>query len=165
METLFNEEIIFHRHDSKTNRCIDIPVRKDFMYLEFLCSYEPKWLDDDSVAQGLIEDGLEKYVPPEYRACYGDWRDYLPVANLVTLSLDHDGIYVGCAHRHDPKQRHIISADFSSPGFLRYPARAGEWRAVINVHAVVSVATHYHLRVNAFDREVATCRASRDPVD
>jgi hypothetical protein len=156
VEILFDEKIVFHRQDAKANRCIDIPVVKDFAYLEFLCSYEAKWLDDDSVAQGFAAEIPAQCASPGYRARYGEWQAAIPVANLVTLSLDHDGIYIGCAHRHAAKQRYIISADFSSPGFLRHAARAGAWRAIINVHAVVSVATHYHLRVNAFERAAST---------
>jgi hypothetical protein len=190
VEVLLDETHCFRREDSKTNLCIPIPVHRDFDSLEFICSYEPKIFADEDIARQLVEEGLEKYVPPEYRERYGNWRDYLPVLNFITLSVDcmrrvHTpppwgdikgmypetntlpkqpypvrsaaGLvdcgerYVGCAHRHTPEQRHIISRHFSSPGFFKTPAAAGAWRAVLNVHAIVSGEVRYHLRVNGLD--------------
>jgi hypothetical protein len=142
-----------HKNDSKTNVCIDIPVEKDYKYFEILCSYTPKNLDNEEEAKKSIEEGLEKYVPAEYRQKYGLWRDYLPVVNLVTLSLDYNGKYLGCAHRHNPCQQHIISKNFSSPGFFKQDTTAGNWRAVLNVHCVASDECDYHLSFTAFDTE------------
>ncbi|QQO09138.1 hypothetical protein [Breznakiella homolactica] len=153
MKVLLDNLYPLHRDDSKTNVSVEIPLDRDYGCLEFLCSYTPKVLENEAEAKDLIEAGLERFIPPEYRERYGGWRDYLPVVNLITLSLDHDEIYVGCAHRHNPEQRHIVSADFSSPGFFRHSASAGVWRAVINVHAVVSDETVYHLTVNAYDKD------------
>ncbi|MDR1903113.1 MAG: hypothetical protein LBQ88_12650 [Treponema sp.] len=149
VEVLLDEIYCFHREDSKTNRCISIPLKEKFDALEFICSYTPKALSDETEAKRLIETGIAVYVPPEYIGQYGIWRDYLPVVNLLTLSIDYNETYVGCAHRHAPEQRHIISAGFSSPGFLKQPALAGNWRAVINVHAVVSNEVQYRLQVHA----------------
>lgn len=151
MEVLLDETHCFRPEDSKTNFCIAIPVHRDFDSLEFICSYEPKTLADEDIARQSVKEGLEKYVPAEYREHYGNWRDYLPILNFVTLSVDYGERYVGCAHRHAPEQRHIISREFSSPGFFKTPAAAGAWRAVLNVHAIVSGEVRYHLQVNGLD--------------
>ena len=43
---------------------------------------------------------------------------YLPIKNLVTVSLDSSREYLGAAHRQSNKQEHIISPAFSSAGFF-----------------------------------------------
>jgi hypothetical protein len=152
MEILLDELFQLHPQDSKTNVCVAVPVPRDFESLEFICSYEPKPLDNEDEARQLLEAGLDRYVPPEYREQYrGTWRKYFPVVSLITLSVDYNGAYIGCAHRHAPEQRHIISAKFASPGFFKHPAAAGNWRAVINVHAVVSSEVRYRLQVYGHD--------------
>jgi hypothetical protein len=151
MEVLWNKVYSLHPGDSKTNLCVDIPVSRDFWCLEFLCSYSPKILEDREKSRELIQGGLKKYVPAQFMGQYGDWEKFLPVVSLITLSIDYGDRYLGCAHRHAPEQRHIISAAFSSPGFFRHAAVQGPWRAVINIHAVVCDSVAYHLTVQGWD--------------
>jgi hypothetical protein len=105
------------------------------------------------MAKELVLAGIEAYIPVEYREhCSLD--DFLPsVVNLVTLSVNSPKQYLGCAHRHAPEQQHVISAEFSSPGFCRHSPDAGDWQAVINVHAVVSLELRYQLRIMAYQNE------------
>jgi hypothetical protein len=150
MEVLLDRLILLHARDEKTNVCIPFTVKKDFGSLEFVWAYEPKGYDDKDEAIIMIEEGIRRFVPEEYRKSLEPLEQFLPsVVSLVTLSIDYNGRYLGCGHRHAPEQRHIISANFSSPGFLRHPALAGDWRAVINVHAVVSRELRCHLWVLA----------------
>jgi hypothetical protein len=152
VEVLLDRLILLHAGDAKTNVCIPFPVERDFEALEFVCAYGPKGYDDEEAARIMIGEGIRRFVPEEYRKGLEPLDRFLPsVVSLVTLSIDYNGRYLGCAHRHAPEQRHIISADYSSPGFLRQPARAGNWRAVINVHSVVSGELRYHLQVLARD--------------
>ena len=154
-EVILDEVFCLHPDDSKTNVCVSFSLKKDYHSLEFISSYEPKKCDDKELAKQLILKGLEAYVPSEYREQYGPWEIYLPsVVSLITLSVDFSEVYLGCAHRHAPEQRHIISADFSSPGFFRHSPCAGDWRAVINVHAVVNPEVRYRLQVLAYGEEV-----------
>ena len=163
-EIILDEIIRLHPMDSKSNVCIPFTLKKDYGSLEFICSYEPKNCNDRERAKRLILEGLDTYVPAGYRnperlprqyAAPDDglsWETFLPsVVNLVTLSIDAPGLYLGCAHRHASEQRHKISADFSSPGFFRLSPGAGDWRAVINVHAVVTSEVRYHLQVIAYN--------------
>jgi hypothetical protein len=156
VEILLDRLVLLHASDAKTNVCIPVPVEKDFESLEFECTYEPKGYDDEAAAMLSITECIQRFVPEEYRREHraeyrenlGNPERFLPaVVSLITLSLDYNGRYLGCAHRHAPEQRHIISANFSSPGFFRQPALAGDWRAVINVHSVVCSEVRYHLRV------------------
>lgn len=90
------------------------------MKIEF--SYSPKNLDDEEKAHKYIDDGFEKYAPEPYRKGYKPWYEYLPVKNLLTVSLDSPDGYIGCAHRQDSRQTHIISETESSRGFNKNEA-------------------------------------------
>ena len=157
-DVILDEIIRLCPGDSKTNVCVPFSLKKDYQRLEFICSYKPKNCDDEERAKQLILEGLKTYVPPEYRERQhwsgGSWESFLSsVVSLITLSLDSPEAYLGCAHRHAPGQRHIVSAEFSSPGFFRYTPSVGDWRAVINVHAVVSPEVLYHLQIMAYNNE------------
>ena len=91
---------------------------------------------------------MEHCVEPQDRAQF-PIRSFLPLVNLVTLSVDAPDGYRGCAHRHDPVQTHVLRAEDSSPGFDDGAILAGSWRVVINVHAVVTSPCTYHLKVTA----------------
>jgi len=154
MDIILDKIFLLHSEDSKTNVCVPFLLTRDYHSLEIFCSYEPKHCEDKERAKQLIQNGLLEYVPGEYRGQIESWENFLPsVVNLITFSLDSSGQYLGCAHRHAKTQRHVISADFSSPGFIRYSPLAGEWRAVINVHAVVSSEVRYCLKISAHEKE------------
>jgi hypothetical protein len=153
VEILLDRLFLLHADDAKTNVCVPFQVEREFGSLEFVCVYGPKGYDDEAAAILMIEEGLRRFVPEEYRESLEGLDQFLPsVTSLVTLSIDYGGRYLGCAHRHAPEQRHIVSAHFSSPGFLKQPVLAGDWRAVINVHSVVSRELRYRLRVLARER-------------
>ena len=72
--------------------------------------------------------------------------DYLPVKNLITLSLDENGKYRGAAHRQDDVQHHEISADFASNGFFKGKIEEGVWRIALNVHCCACKVS-YNLKI------------------
>ena len=138
MKLVFEKEIRLRPEDSKKNVILPFSVDDEYERLEIHFSYSPKKLEDLPLARQYIEAGLEKYAPGEYRARYKTWESYLPVVNLITLSLDSSDGYAGCAHRHNPEQNHILSKSGGSPGFIPLKIAKGDWRAVINVHALVT---------------------------
>ena len=149
-EIILDKTICLSPEDSKTNICIPFTLKKNCRSLEFVSSYEPKKCEDREKALDFVLAGFETYIPEQYRGLCGAPEDYIPsVVSLVTLSIDSPVLYLGSAHRHADRQRHIISADFSSPGFIRHSPDAGDWRAVINVHAVVSPKVIYRLQIFA----------------
>ena len=138
MELIFAKEVLLQPEDAKTNVILPFKVEDSFERLEIHFSYAPKKLDDEELSHKYIVEGMEKYAPGEYRTGYKEWEHYLPVVNLITLSLDSPNGYIGCAHRHNPVQGHTLSEQFSSPGFISQIPVKGRWQAVINVHAVVT---------------------------
>lgn len=97
----------------------------------------------------LLKESLEKYRIPEYADQYPDPAAYLPLQNLLTLSVFAPDGYLGSAHRPAPFQRHRIAATGASRGFLPHPVTAGIWKAAINVHCVVTEQCRCSLRVCA----------------
>ncbi len=134
--------------DSATNIAFPFELSAPAQALRIEYSYEPKALADDTLAEQLLEAGMEHCVEPQDRAQF-PIHSFLPLVNLVTLSVDAPDGYRGCAHRHDPVQTHVLRAEDSSPGFDDAPILAGRWQVVINVHAVVTSPCTYHLKVTA----------------
>ncbi|MDE6469642.1 MAG: hypothetical protein K2L19_01285 [Eubacterium sp.] len=118
--------------NDKTNLIHRFDVPENIKALKIKYHYAPKTLENREKAVAIIHKCFDKYD----EALIGRPADYLPVKNLVTLSLDGCGAYRGAAHRQDDTQEHIIRADFASPGFMKGEITAGEWNIVLNVHSV-----------------------------
>lgn len=118
--------------NDKTNLIHRFDVPEHISTLKIKYHYSPKTLENREKAVKIIHSCFDKYD----EKIIGRPADYLPVKNLVTLSLDGCGIYRGAAHRQDDTQEHIICADFASPGFMKGKIDAGEWDIMLNVHSV-----------------------------
>ena len=147
MDILFDRILTITPADNKTNITIPVEVPRGYAALFIRTSYDPKIVADREFARQAVEEAISRFIPAEARPVWGKWQDYMPVVNFITLSLDCEDEYVGCAHRHSPAPDHIISAAYSSPGFIRHEAAAGTWRCVLNCHAVVDAEVKYSLKV------------------
>jgi hypothetical protein len=111
-------------------------------------AYEPKTLDDEMKAKALIDEGLQNYMLPEHlEASQTNWRAYLPLQNLLTLSFDDENGFRGAGHRHDPVQRLKIASEEASPGLIPGQLPRGQFRVTISLHCVVSEQVRYSLRI------------------
>ncbi|MDD6658850.1 MAG: hypothetical protein PUE60_02105 [Eubacteriales bacterium] len=119
-------------HNNKTNLIHRFDVPNGLKALKISFEYSPKTLENREKAIEEVKVCLEKYD----EVFDGKPADYLPIKNLVTLSLDANGRYIGAAHRQSNKQEHIISADKSSVGFIKTEIEQGEWDIMLNVHSV-----------------------------
>ncbi|MCC8016314.1 MAG: hypothetical protein LIO43_02795 [Clostridiales bacterium] len=117
--------------DDKSNIPMDFDVPCGIQKLIIDYSYFPKEFNDESAALDLIKEKLAQYLGPEFSE---NPVDFLPVKNLITVSLDENGKYRGAAHRQSNKQTFEISADYASRGFLKGKPQSGRWRIVLNVH-------------------------------
>lgn len=107
-------------------------VPKGVTGLKITYSYSPKTVENENEAVEIIK----KYFSDYNEKLTKDPREYLPVKNLVTISVDDADGYRGAAHRQDNDQVHIISEDFASPGFIKGKIGEGQWDIVLNVHCV-----------------------------
>ena len=117
---------------NKTNIVLPFEIKDDFKSLKINFKYSPKTLEDKAKEIKIAEDCLKKYGEVQE----GNIENYLPIKNLVTVSLDSSREYLGAAHRQSNKQEHIISPTFSSAGFFKTEITQGEWKITLNVHAV-----------------------------
>lgn len=110
----------------------DVPQGVTALNIDF--AYSPKALENEDEALNLISAALEKYLGSDNGK---DPHDFMPVNNLVTVSLDDPLGYRGAAHRQPNEQHIVIAAENSSPGFLNRETAAGKWRVMLNVHCCV----------------------------
>lgn len=118
--------------NDKTNLIHKFDVPGDIAALKIKYHYSPKTLEDREKAVAIVRDCFDKYD----ENLIGRPADYLPVKNLITLSVDSCGKYRGAAHRQADTQEHIISQDFASPGFMKGAVEEGEWDIILNVHSI-----------------------------
>jgi hypothetical protein len=95
-------------------------------------NYSPKYIEDRVKAVEIIRECFDKYD----EQIIGKPANYLPVSNLITISVDENGKYRGAAHRQSNAQVHILSKTFASPGFTKGEIEQGEWDITLNVHSV-----------------------------
>lgn len=134
--------------NDKTNLIHRFDVPQNIKSLKIKYSYSPKTLESREKAVEIIKSTYEKYD----EVLHGRPADYLPVKNLITLSVDCNGRYIGAAHRQANEQEHIISRDFSSCGFVKTEIEAGEWDIMLNVHSV-SCNVDYTIVVEGEEKE------------
>lgn len=130
---IFSTEGVITPADDKTNIRHVFTVPENIRALKIKYRYSPKTLEDREKAVNCVHACFRKYG----EEMAGVPADFLPIKNLITLSLDCGSEYIGAAHRQSNDQEHIISADFSSPGFIKCDIRPGEWDIVLNVHCVL----------------------------
>jgi hypothetical protein len=132
---------------SKTHIVHNFNVESCGGKLIFMFSYEPKKLNDERLAEKLIKEGISKYVGSEKQEALMKWKSFLPLQNLITISIDDPFRFRGAAHRHSPDQELFISENNASPGLLFGEIVPGEWLVTISAHAVVTETCNYKLCV------------------
>lgn len=129
--TIFEKAGSVLPEQDKTNIPLEFSVPNGIEKLVIDYEYSPKILEDEEKSIAILEESIEKYLGGEYHA---EPKDFMPIKNLITLSLDGNGEYRGAAHRQADKQHHEISRDFASAGFIKGEIKGGIWRLVLNVH-------------------------------
>lgn len=134
--------------DTKTSIAIPFTVQENAKKLFITYSYSPKILEDEEKSKRLIKANILKDAPEDVDA-YTDYGKFMPLKNLITLSLDSPEGYVGAAHRQDSEQHHEIGEDFASPGFIKCKPEKGEWILSLDVHAVVTEKVICKVKIEA----------------
>ena len=152
MEQLLRKSMVFSREDVRKNILLPFRVDRDFDRLIIRLHYGPKAIRDPAVIRPQIRACVETYFPAGFQLTEEDMEEFRELLNFVTLSLDKDGTYVGCAHRHPPEQTITISAHGSDWGFAPIAAGKGDWRVVLHVQAVVVGTVEYQLGVYGLEK-------------
>lgn len=113
--------------------------------------YDPKDLEDKDQSKIQILEGLNKFTDSqeEYSEYEAKWEQYLPLHNLITVSLDDSNGFRGCAHKQDPVQVLTIGKDQATYGFIKGDFPTGLYRVILSVHAVVTEQCEYSLHITA----------------
>lgn len=136
MKTLLDTRVHLTPDSEKMNISLTFRVPENTARLRILYSYAPKELSG-AAGEKLAKDCLLRDAG-KFRGEYPAAGDFLPLKNLVTLSLDDPHGYRGAAHRQAPRQAHEITAEYASPGFYAGAISAGDWKLTLNVHALVT---------------------------
>ncbi len=149
MKCVLNETVTLLQKDEKTNVPLEFDLEHDAEYLKISYSYSPKRLEDEETARRKVLECLLRDAPIDDEEYSVDTEKYLPLLNLVTLSLDDENSYRGAAHRQANVQEHILSKDIASPGFIKGEIKKGMWQIVLNVHALVTEKCVCEIKVEA----------------
>lgn len=123
--------------DEKSNVFFPFDVPEGVSKLCITYSYIPKTLADREKSYELIKENLIRDAGEAWTE-YTDYEEFVPLKNLVTLSLCSPEGFRGAAHRQADNQYHEVSESFASPGFLRGGIIPGRWTLCLNVHALVT---------------------------
>jgi hypothetical protein len=133
---------------SKTHLRIPFHLDEDCRRLRLKFEYTPKVLEDRKRSLELLQQSFDAYLLPEQREPAMSQADrYLPLKNLITLSLDDPNGYRGACHRHDSVQELTLSAEQASPGLMAGTLPAGAWQATLSVHCIVTDSCDYKLQI------------------
>jgi hypothetical protein len=144
---LFAAEIELTPSDTRTHKTFEFPLPSGIDRLIIETAYAPKVFPDRNTAQirmleGVLRCGLDR------RQIYGKPIEELSdLVNLIILSADLNGRYLGAAHRHAPEQRIHISPEGSSPGFFPAAIEPGSFRITVSVFLVLTEQCVYRIRV------------------
>ena len=145
MKTVLETTVRVTPAQEKTNLVLPFALAEEARQLKIIYSYAPKLLDGEAGAEGAVSCRLGD--AGEYRAQYPAAETFLPLKNLITLSLDDPNGYRGAAHRQADSQVHIVTETTASHGFSAGKLPAGDWRLVLNVHALVTPFCDCHVKI------------------
>lgn len=110
MKTVLNKKISLTPKDTKTNIEIPFDIEENADKLKISFKYLPKILEDEEKAKQLVKDCILKDADKFADAKeYQNIQEFLPLKNLVTISVYSPDEYIGAAHRHDNEQTIFLS--------------------------------------------------------
>ncbi len=133
MEEILQQQSLFlTTRENQTHVKLPFIFEKEYDSLTIYFSYTPQIVPED-VAIIAIADAL-----PYYDVASADATDFLPLINLITVSLSYEGNYLGCHHNKRIPQFITIAETGSSLGFIPHKAQPGNWEIQLNLHCVCS---------------------------
>lgn len=140
---------IVHPNSSKTHISYRFHLGTQGGKLRIHFAYEPKNLEDQEQSKTMIFESINKYTEPNQRErIQAKWESFLPLKNLITVSVDDPERHRGAGHRHDPEQLLVISELEASPGFVSGKMLAGMWHVTLSLHAIVTESCRYTLQIH-----------------
>ncbi|ONI38300.1 hypothetical protein AN639_07845 [Candidatus Epulonipiscium fishelsonii] len=120
---------------------------KDITNLRFSFDYNPKQLNNEQEAKAIITKCLNKYTEISQEEIEDSWEQYLPIKNLLTISVDDPYMFRGAAHRQPSNNVICIEEQKATEGFVKGKIVDGYWKITISTHAIVTESCVYKLEV------------------
>ena len=111
-------------------------------------TFSPGRETSEAICRPEVEKALTRYYdcyPHELQPMRAE--QFLPVKNLITISLDKDGQYIGNAHRWDTDQTHTPTTETASRGFTPPDRLNGPWGGMLHLHEIISPVCRGTLRI------------------
>lgn len=145
---IFELDLKLGEYDTQTNVKIPLGIRNKYSELVIYFTYSPNNSKDD-IARRQVEDALIKYDVANYASAKLLASNYLPVDNLITLSLSKNGTYLGAHHNKSNKQEITINNKKASFGFWPVEIEPADWELQLNCHCIASRVVEVNIRIEA----------------
>lgn len=145
---IFELNLKLGEYDTQTNVKIPFEIRNKYKELVIYFTYSPNKSKDD-IARKQVEDALKKYTSGSYSTVKQLASDYLPVDNLITLSLSKNGKYLGAHHNKNNVQEITINNKEASFGFWPVEVEPADWELQLNCHCIASKVVEANVRIEA----------------
>lgn len=136
---LFRNEYCWTSEDAQHDVIFSFSCPTEIQEVRISFSFSPAFETEKSICLPRIEDALGRYYDSYSRALQPmESLRFLPIKNLITLSVSKDGKYLGNAHRWEPEQEHVFTAVSASRGFVAPEKLSGEWSGMLHLHEIIS---------------------------
>lgn len=124
-----------NREDCNKHIKFDFTVDEGAKSLKLFFEYTPPYLEDKEKSRQMIEQAFIGYMG-EIDPKRVD--NYLPLRNLLTISVSSPDGWIGTAHRHLKILDYYINEEKASRGF--HPTRiiAGKWSITVSIYSVLT---------------------------
>jgi len=110
-------------------------------------SYEPGDYDGNDCIERIVEAFSKVGSDVDSEKA----KRFLPVNNLLTLSIDGPKGMIGNAHRHESEQKILISEEKAEFGFNPVAIVPGLYTICISTHCIASPLLKYKIIVESID--------------
>lgn len=116
--------------------------------IEINLHFEPPSEWNHTICRQPVMQALNTYYVGNQTAFSEDqWMEYLPIKNMITVSLDHGNKYLGNAHRWDSNQTHLFTPTYVAQGFLKPESLCGCWSGMLHIHEIISPQCRVELKI------------------
>lgn len=145
---LFEQDYRWTPADAQTDVPFAFTVPTGVTELRVQFCFAPGKEESEELCRPQVEKALIRYYDCFPRTLQPmEAGRFLPVKNLITVSLDREGVCLGNAHRWATEQEHILRKDFAAPGFHPPADLPGSWTGMLHLHEVISPVCTGRLRI------------------
>ena len=139
-------DLTLNEFDTQSNVKIPFQLKEKASVLMIHFTYSPE-KSSDEIALKQVKEGIKKYALKDYTESQLSAEAYLPVDNLITLSLSKDGKYLGGHHNKSSNQTITLTNDKASFGFWPVEIEPAKWELQLNCHCVASREVKANVRI------------------